>query len=257
MSTKFMRRFGGITRLYGELNFRKFTKSHVCVIGVGGVGSWAAEALARSGIGFITLIDLDHVSESNCNRQLSALDPHFGEAKVTVIKKRILAINPSCQVTAIEEFIDKDNLIQLLGNQFDYLIDAIDHTATKTILAAWCIKQKQPFIVCGGAGGRIDPCRIKIDDLALVKGDPLLANLRYALRRHQGFNQLIGKKFNIPCVYSDEPVRRPQNCQTDTSITGLSCAGYGASMAVTASFGLIAVAIITNTLASVQAYNEQ
>lgn len=245
------RRFGGIARLYGEQDLTKFTQSHICVIGVGGVGSWAVEALARSGIGFITMIDLDHVSESNCNRQLSALDPHFGQAKVAVIEKRILAINPNCQVNAIEEFIDQNNLAQLLGNRFDYLIDAIDHTATKAVLATWCLKQKQPFIVCGGAGGRINPCRIKIDDLAFVKSDPLLAKLRHTLRRHQDFNQLTGKKFNISCVYSDELVRHPtQNCHTNTPITGLSCAGYGASMAVTASFGLIAAAVATNALAS-------
>lgn len=239
------RRFGGVARLYGAAALDYFQRSHVCVIGVGGVGSWVVEALARSGIGQLTLVDLDNVSESNVNRQLPALDPYFGCAKVSVLAERIAAINPACQVNQIEDFIDQDNLDDLLTGDFDFLIDAIDSLRAKTALAAWCAARKQPFIVSGGAGGRMDPGRIRTADLGEAVGDPLLSKLRYNLRRHHGFSREPGVKLRVPCVYSDEQVQRPQDgeiCDIDQPLQGLSCAGYGASMAVTAAFGLHAAA---------------
>lgn len=249
MSVNLARRFGGIARLYGEERLNQFAQSHVCVIGVGGVGSWTVETLVRSGVGAITMVDLDNVSESNCNRQLSALDPHFGKAKVAVITERMHAINPHCRIRAVEEFIHADNLAALLNEPFDYLVDAIDHTATKAAIAAWCIEQNYPFIVCGGAGGKIQPQYVKVDDLSAVQGDRLLANLRHTLRKHYGFSQPIKQPFSILCVYSDEPVRHPLHRTSNMALSGLSCSGYGSSMAVTATFGLIAAATVINILA--------
>lgn len=239
------RRFGGIGRLYGTKALNTFRTSHVCIIGVGGVGSWAVEALVRSGVGQLTLIDLDNVSESNVNRQLPALDPFFGCAKVSVLADRIQAINPVCQVNQVEDFIDETNLDEMLGEGFDFLIDAIDSLRAKTALAAWCVRHKQPFIVSGGAGGRMNPGGIKTGDLGTVTGDSLLSKLRYNLRRHHGFSRETGVKLRVPCVYSDEPLRRPQEgeiCAADQPLQGLSCAGYGAAMTVTATFGLFAAA---------------
>ena len=243
--TDLPRRFGGIARLYGAAALACFQRSHVCVIGVGGVGSWAVEALARSGIGQLTLVDLDNVSESNVNRQLPALDPYFGRAKVSVLAERIAAINPVCQVNQIEDFVEQENLDDLLSANFDFLVDAIESLRAKTALAAWCVARKQPFIVSGGAGGRMDPGRILTGDLGEAIGDPLLSKLRYNLRRHHGFNREPGAKLRVPCVYSDEQVQHPldgESCDIDQPLQGLSCAGYGASMAVTAAFGLHAAA---------------
>lgn len=234
------RRFGGVRRLYGEKAFNRFRAAHVCVVGVGGVGSWAVEALARNGIGQLTLIDLDNVSESNVNRQLPALDPFFGRPKVEVLAERISAINPLCRVNLIEEFIDENNVSQLLEENFDFLIDAIDDLKAKTALVNWCIKQEQPFIVSGGAGGRMDPSRISLGDLGMISGDALLARLRYNLRRSHGFSRIKNVRFHVPCVFSNEPVQKPLNLCA-VPLHGLSCAGYGASMVVTASFGLYAV----------------
>jgi len=235
------RRFGGIARLYGDGALAYFQTAHVCVIGVGGVGSWVVEALARSGIGQLTLIDLDAVCESNVNRQLPALDPNFGMAKVTALAERVAAINPACRVNQIEDFVTEDNLEAMLGQGFDFIIDAIDNLRVKTAMAAWCVKHRQPFMVSGGAGGQMDPTRIRVADLCDVTEDPLLSKLRYNLRRHHGFAREPGKKLRVPCVYSTEPLTWPQSTQCDTSAgpQGLSCSGFGASMAVTASFGMV------------------
>jgi len=246
------RRFGGIARLYGEAALARFQLAHVCIVGVGGVGSWVVETLARSGIGALTLIDLDNVAESNVNRQLPALDPHFGRAKVDVLAERVVAINPACRVHTIEDFVTEDNLDALLGQGYDYVVDAIDSLRVKTAMAAWCVKRRQRFIVSGGAGGQMDPSRIAIADLGSVTEDPLLSKLRYNLRRHHGFTREPGKKLNVPCVYSTEPVTWPQSgaaCETDSAPQGLNCGGFGASMAVTASFGLFAAAEVLKQLA--------
>jgi tRNA A37 threonylcarbamoyladenosine dehydratase len=241
------RRFGGIARLYGEAALQRFQQAHICVVGVGGVGSWAVEAFARSGIGQLTLIDLDNVAESNVNRQLPALDPYFGMAKVTALAERVRGINPHCQVTEIEDFVTVDNLDELLGRGYDYIFDAIDSLKVKTAMAAWCVKHRQPFIVSGGAGGQMDPGKIRVADLGAVTEDPLLSKLRYNLRRHHSFAREPGKKLNVPCVYSLEQLTYPPadaacDVTPERGPQGLSCAGFGASMAVTASFGLFAAA---------------
>ena len=237
------RRFAGVARLYGAQALERFQNAHVCVIGVGGVGSWAVEALARSAVGHLTMIDLDNVCESNVNRQLPALDPLFGMPKVTALAQRVRAINPSCQVREIEDFVTLDNLEAMLGQGFDYIIDAIDEMRVKTAIAAWCVTRRQAFIVSGGAGGQMDPTQIKVDDLSAARYDPLLSTLRYNLRRHHGLART--GRMRVPCIYSTEQLTYPSaTCATgDATVPqGLSCAGFGASVTVTASFGLIAAA---------------
>lgn len=237
------RRFGGIGRLYGDEALARFARAHVCIVGVGGVGSWAVEALARSAVGRLTLIDLDNVCESNVNRQLPALDPNFGMAKVTALADRVRAINPACEVVEIEDFVTEDNLDAMLGRNFDFVIDAIDELRVKTAMAAWCVRQRQPFVVSGGAGGQMDPTQIRSADLSEARYDPLLSKLRYNLRRHHGFAR--EGRMRVPCIYSTEQLTYPQTaCDTTSGAgpQGLSCAGFGASMTVTASFGLIAAA---------------
>lgn len=239
------RRFGGVARLYGQASLANFQKAHICIIGVGGVGSWAVEALARSGVGALTLIDLDNVCESNTNRQVPALDPYFGMPKVTALAERVLAINPECKITPLEQFVEEDTLNQLLSGKYDYIIDAIDNLKIKIAMAKWCMDHKQPFIVSGSAGGQTDPCLVKVADLSKVTHDPLLAKLRYALRRHHGFNRDPRKTMHIPCIYSTETITYPEEnaCKTNSAgLYGLSCAGLGASVAVTATFGLVAAA---------------
>ncbi|PSJ79613.1 tRNA threonylcarbamoyladenosine dehydratase [Neisseria iguanae] len=235
------RRFGGIARLYGDSALQCFHQANVCVVGVGGVGSWAVEALARSGIGRLTLIDLDNVAESNVNRQLHALTDDFGKAKVSVLHERILQINPSCQVVEIENFVSEENLPYLFSDGFDFVIDAIDHVRVKAAMAAYFVQHKQPFILSGGAGGQKNPASIQTADLSKATHDPLLSNLRYILRKRYGFSRNTTHKMRVPCVYSTENITPPQSgeaCTTDAAPQGLSCAGYGASMLVTASFGL-------------------
>jgi len=246
------RRFAGVGRLYGADALQRFASAHVCVVGIGGVGSWAAEALARSAIGRITLIDLDMVAESNVNRQIHALGDAFGKAKTSAMGERILAINPTCQVSEIEDFVSVENLAQLLGQGFDYVIDAIDHVRTKAAMIGWCKENAVPLITAGGAGGQLDPARIAITDLAQTIQDPLLAKVRSLLRKEYGFTRDPKKKFGVPAVYSSEPVRYPENgasCDDLTPTGGLSCAGYGSSVCVTAPFGLFAAGFALNQIA--------
>ena len=239
----FERRFGGIARLYGNAAFQRFRQAHVCVVGIGGVGSWAAEALARSAVGRMTLIDPDNIAESNVNRQIHALGDEFGKAKVTAMAERIHAINPQCQTTQIEDFVTPDNVDALLGQGCDLIIDAIDSARTKAAMIAWCKHHQTRLIVSGGAGGRLDPAQIRLDDLARTSQDPLLARVRSLLRREYGFPKEAKKKFGVPCVFSSELLQTPDRgaCET-TPVAGLNCAGYGSSMAVTATFGLLAAA---------------
>ncbi|CAG4884746.1 tRNA threonylcarbamoyladenosine dehydratase [Georgfuchsia toluolica] len=252
------RRFGGIARLYGAEGARRIAVAHVCVIGIGGVGSWAAETLARSGVGRITLIDLDHIAESNINRQIQADDATLGQAKVLAMQERIARINPQCIVACVEEFIDPENVATLLP-ACAAVIDAIDQVRAKAALAAHCRRHRIPLIMTGGAGGRIDPTRVCIDDLARTTQDALASKVRARLRGEYGFPRDPKKKFGIECVYSLEPIRRPVNesCDIDgggaqhgTSgqISGLNCAGYGSSAAVTATFGMAAAARVLTLL---------
>ena len=248
----FDRRFGGVRRLYGAAALERFQQAHVCVVGIGGVGSWAAEALARSAIGQITLIDLDMVAESNVNRQIHALGDSFGKAKTDAMAERILAINPACCITCIEDFVTPTNLDQMLGQSFDYVIDAIDQVRTKAAMIAWCKAHDTPVITAGGAGGQIDPTRIEIVDLARTVQDPLLAKVRALLRKEHGFTREAKKKFGIPAVFSSEALRYPDSgasCDEAPALTGLNCAGYGSSVCVTAPFGLFAASEVLRQLA--------
>ena len=253
----FERRFGGVGRLYGQQALARFRTAHVCVIGVGGVGSWVVEALARSAIGQLTLIDLDNVAESNINRQIQALDDTLGMAKVRALAQRIAQINPWCTVNEIEEFIDPDNLHTLIGQgAYDYVIDAIDSVQAKAALIAHCREQGIPLVTIGGAGGQMDPTRIEVIDLCRTEQEPLLAKVRKRLRAQYGFPRGTKNKFGIDAVYSMEPLKYPEGgeaCSLDaddrTGVTGLNCAGFGSAMAVTASFGLVAAAHVLKKLA--------
>ena len=251
-SADLSRRFAGIRRLYGTDALDRFTAAHVCVVGIGGVGSWAAEALARSAIGQITLIDLDMVAESNVNRQIHALGTAFGKAKTDAMAERILAINPASLVNKIEDFVSADNLEQMLGNRFDYVIDAIDHVRTKAAMIAWCKNHEIPLITAGGAGGQTDPTRIEINDLSRTIQDPLLSKVRALLRKEYGFSRDPKKRFGVSAVFSSEPLRYPDSgstCDEAPLIPGLNCAGYGSSVCVTASFGLFAASAALRAIA--------
>ena len=241
--TDYARRFGGMTRLHGPVAARLRT-AHVVVIGIGGVGSWAAEALARSGLGRITLIDLDHVAESNINRQVQALDATLGQAKVLAMSTRIAQINPDCAVGCVEEFVTPENAATLLP-PCDAVIDAIDQVRAKAALIAHCRRNRIALVTTGGAGGRSDPTQVRVDDLSRTVQDPLASKVRASLRKEYGFPREPKKKFGVECVYSLEQLQRPQAaaCDVDAAaLHGLNCAGYGSSVCVTAAFGLAAAA---------------
>jgi tRNA A37 threonylcarbamoyladenosine dehydratase len=267
----FERRFGGIARLYGAQGLARFRAAHVCVVGVGGVGSWIVEALARSAIGKITMIDLDNLAESNVNRQIHALTDTLGKAKVTALHERILQINPTCQVTEVEDFVTPDNVVQMIGSQhFDYVIDAVDNVRAKVAMIAYCREHKIPLVTIGGAGGQIDPTKIEIRDLCRTEQEPLLAKVRKRLRAWHHFPRGTKNKFGIDAVFSTEPLRFPEGeaCEIDTEdaadgldgvdanghkqdagVSGLNCAGFGSAMVVTASFGLVAAGFVLRKIA--------
>jgi tRNA A37 threonylcarbamoyladenosine dehydratase len=254
----FQRRFGGIARLYGERALERFRAAHVCVIGVGGVGSWIVEALARSAVGHLTLIDLDNVAESNINRQIQALSSTIGQPKIEALRDRIAQINPFCKVTLVEDFIDPDNLVQMIGGKapgsprFDYVVDAIDSVKAKAALIAYCRDHALPLVVIGGAGGQLDPTKIEVRDLARTEQEPLLKKVRKLLRAEYGFSRGEKQKYHIDAVFSMEPLRYPEvedACEIGSSVTGLNCAGFGSSMVVTASFGMIAAGHLLRKMA--------
>lgn len=254
----YQRRFGGIRRLYGAAAFERFQNAHVCVIGIGGVGSWAVEALARSAIGKITMIDLDNIAESNVNRQIHALDGNFGKAKILAMRERIHAINPRCQVTLIEDYIEPGNLSSLIPKAFDYVIDCIDNYRTKAALVHYCKRNKIKLITVGGAGGQIDPTCIKLADLSRTEQDALLAKVRKLLRQEYRFSHNPARRFDIPAVYSNEQLRFPTEdgdiCYekkfTETRAS-LHCGGLGSVTCVTATFGFVAVAHVLKKLAGI------
>lgn len=243
----FSRRFGGVARLYGAAGLTKLQNAHIVVVGIGGVGSWAAEALARHAVGKITLVDLDNIAESNFNRQLHAVDGNVGKAKVTAMRERILQINPACRVQEIEDFFTPENIAQYLNGACDGVVDCIDQAEVKAALAQHCRIQAIPLVVAGGAGGRLDPTRIQVADLSQVKNDKLLAKVRTILRADYGFpkgdsNPKKTAKMGVTCIFSDEIAQKPENvCETD-AISGLNCAGYGSSVCVTAPMGFAVVA---------------
>jgi tRNA A37 threonylcarbamoyladenosine dehydratase len=233
------RRFGGVDRLYGEGTRMALHRSRVAVIGVGGVGSWAVEALVRSGVGQITLIDFDHVAASNMNRQIHALESTLGAAKVAVLEARIRDINPACKVTAIDEFLTEENLGDLIPQgAFDAVIDACDQAKVKAALIAHARRNKIGLVVCGAAGGKSNPLNLRQADLGCTAHDALLSRTRNRVRKEFGILPRKNGKFGVACVYLEEPSRK-----SGTYTTGnLSCAGYGSAVTVTAPMGFAAAA---------------
>ena len=240
------RRFAGVARLYGEAAAERFRSAHVVIVGIGGVGSWAAEALGRSGVGQLTLVDLDHVAESNTNRQIHALGEVYGKAKVDAMAERLVAINPLCRIHRVDEFATPANAASLVTGAA-VVLDCIDQVVAKAALIAAARAAGVNMVTCGAAGGRLDPTRIRCDDLARLTGDPLLAKVRHKLRRDHGFPRDEGKRpepFGVTGVYSDEPLQRPVPvCDAQgRPVPGaaLACAGYGSSVVVTAAMGFVA-----------------
>ena len=246
------RRFGGLRRLYGDAGYQRLRAARVAVVGVGGVGSWAAEALARSGVAELTLIDLDHVAESNINRQVHATEATLGQAKVLALRDRILGIHPGCVVHAVEAFVaDPDRAVDqpdwpaLLAAPVDAVIDACDAPRAKLMLAAWALSERDAeLVIVGAAGGKREAQRVAVDDLAQVTHDPLLASLRQRLRKQHG--AAATGRIGLRCVYSSEPVLRPGG---EAAIEGgLNCAGYGSVVTVTATFGMVAAGVVIERL---------
>lgn len=254
----FERRFGGLRRLYGAVGAQRFFDAHAIVVGIGGVGSWAAEALARSGVGRLTLVDMDHIAESNINRQAHALGNTLGQAKIEAMRERIQRINPACVVDTIDDFVTPDNLNTLFHNcasrdgQPLAVLDACDQVRAKVALAAWSLHHGCHHVAVGAAGGKRKAQAVEADDLSAVTHDPLLAKVRYQLRKFHGAPKTGRMRVNT--VFSREPVLAPtQSCdvepggQTDGS---LNCHGYGSSVAVTCTFGMVAAGQIMNLLAA-------
>jgi tRNA threonylcarbamoyladenosine dehydratase len=242
------RRFGGLRRLYGDEGYAHIRAAHVAIVGVGGVGSWAAEALARCGVAALTLIDMDHVAESNINRQVQALGATLGKAKVQALAERIADIHPGCEVHGIEEFAAADNWPALLPHAVDGVIDACDQVRAKQALAAWARSNQDIAFVCvGAAGGKQLPQQVQVDDLALATHDPLLAALRQRLRKSSEAPR--SGRIGVRCVFSRETVRLPEQaaCAADVE-ADLNCHGYGSSVMVTATFGLAAASDVVQQL---------
>ena len=234
------RRFGGVARLYGADLRSRFQNATVVVAGLGGVGSWAAEALARTGIGHLVLVDFDHIAESNTNRQLHAIEGQYGKAKVEAMTSRILQINPEIQITAHDEFLEPENLDRIIpANAF--VLDATDSVQTKIALSVWARENQRDLVMCGAAGGKTDPTSIRCDDLSRTEQDALLAKVRQGLRQDHGFSRNLKHKIGIRAVYSQEP-------RAGASTGGLACSGYGSTVMVTAACGLAAAAEILNLI---------
>lgn len=248
-------KFGSLSRVYGEAMMDMLRNTHICVIGIGGVGSWSAEALARTGIGSITLVDGDHITRGNTNRQIHTLESTIGQSKVEVMKQRILDINPECEVFAIEQYLDDDNHRAIIEQGYDAVIDAIDRIKYKAAIIYCCKRNKIPVVTTGGAGGLTDPSKIEVTDLTRTWNDPLAASVRNRLRYKYGFTRNPKRTFGIACVYSSEQQRYPDKQgkvgYEKPGIAGLSLdcnSGYGSSVAVTASFGFAAAAEAINRI---------
>ncbi len=249
-------KFGSLMRVYGEAVIEMVQGLHVCVIGLGGVGSWTVESLVRSGVGKITLVDGDTISKSNVNRQIHALESTLGMLKVEAMKTRLLDINPDCQINVIEQFLNDDNDRDILERGYDCVIDAIDGFKTKANIIYCCKRNKVPVITTGGAGGLIDPTKIQVSDLSSTWNDPLAAKVRSHLRSHYRFTRNKRYTFGVPCVYSIEQQRYPDKegavSYTKPGVKGLSldCSyGYGSSVMVTTVFGVTAAAIAIERIA--------
>lgn len=255
MQTDWNTRFGGIARLVGREAAGRLARAHVCVIGVGGVGSWTVEALARSGLGALTLIDADEVCVTNVNRQLPALEQTVGKPKVQVLAERVASIYPGCRVDAVEEFFTAASAGRLLRVGFDWVVDAIDPVAQKALLIATCVRQGIPLVTVGGAGGRRDGTQVRVGDLAHSGHDALLRAVRRVLRREYGLLVENAKPLGIPCVYSAEkpvfPAADGRVCESPEEGTSLrmDCAsGFGAAAFVTGAFGFAAAGEVVRRL---------
>ena len=236
------RRFAGVARLYGEDAYLKFTQATVVVVGLGGVGSWAAEALARSAIGHLVLIDFDHIAPSNINRQLHAMEGEFGKAKVSAMAERIRKINPDIKLTLHDAFLAQGNLADLIPRGA-YVLDACDDVPAKVALAAYCKESQIGLVICGGAGGKVNPSAVSAADLAKTVQDSLLAKIRAELRKNHSFSRDLKQAMGIRAVYSQEP-------KLGGGSGGLACSGYGSAVSVTATFGFVAAAEILTLIAN-------
>ncbi len=233
------RRFGGLRRLYGDAGYARVRSASVAVVGLGGVGSWTVEALARCGVARLVVVDLDHVAESNINRQVQAVNNTIGQHKGQALRERIAAIHPGCDVQVVDAFVEPANWPALLPHQaqVQVLVDACDQVRGKAALAAWGLGQGVPVVCVGAAGGKRMAQRVEVEDLAEVTHDPLLASLRQRLRK-EGAAPRLGR-IGLRCVFSREAVAAPAagNCAADGT---LNCQGYGSSVVVTATFGMVA-----------------
>lgn len=256
----FEEKFGSLSRVYGDEVLQIIRGSHLCVVGIGGVGSWAAEALARSGVGKLTLVDGDSISKSNMNRQIHTLDSSVGKAKVDVMSDRISEINAECEVKTINQYIDESNQRDILerqdnGKNYDGVIDAIDSIKHKASMIYCCKRNKIPVVTTGGAGGLTDPTLVEIKDLTRTWNDPLAAAVRLRLRQQHNFTRNLKRSFGVPCVFSTQQQRYPDKdgkpgfCKPGVAGLSLDCNfGYGSSVMVTASFGFSAAAKIVEIL---------
>ncbi|WOE30486.1 MULTISPECIES: tRNA threonylcarbamoyladenosine dehydratase [unclassified Acinetobacter] len=241
---EYERRFAGVAKIYGEDAFQYYTRSHVMVIGIGGVGSWAVEALARTGIGELTLVDMDVIAASNINRQLPAMTSTLGHEKITVMAERCRLINPRLKINLIDDYLTAENVKLLLASAPDLVLDCIDDVKAKLALMLHCRFNKIPLIVSGGAGGKLDPLKIRVADLSKTEQDPMLAKLRAQLRS-KGICKKPKEKFGITCIYSiDNPFSHQDVCPS----AGLRCGGYGSAVVVTSSFAMVAVAEVLKKL---------
>ena len=236
------RRFAGVSRLYGADLRERFHQATVVVAGLGGVGSWAAEALARTGIGHLVLVDFDHIAESNTNRQLHALEGQYGKAKVQAMSERIQQITPDISLTVCDEFLDPENLDAIVPKDA-LVLDATDSVQTKIALVLWATQNNRLLVMCGAAGGKTDPTSVRCDDLSRTEQDALLAKVRQGLRQDHGFSRNLKKKMGVRAIYSHEP-------RAGASSGGLACSGYGSTVMVTAACGLAAAAEILNLIAA-------
>ena len=247
MEADYLDRFGGIGRLMGADGLEKLRRAHVCVIGVGGVGSWTVEALVRSGVGAVTMVDMDDVCVTNTNRQLPAGEGAWGRPKVEVLEERMRLISSGCRITAVPEFLAAGNAERLLSNGYDYVIDAVDRVSVKVLIITECLRLDVPVLTVGGAGGRRDGSAARVADLALSQGDDLLRGVKRKLRREHGFPAGEHVNFGVTSVFSAEPQVYPWadgTCRASAEPAAslrMDCAsGFGAGLFVTGVFGFIA-----------------
>ena len=252
----YLQRFGGLARLYGQAALPRLQAAHVCIVGVGGVGSWVVEGLVRSGVGALTLIDLDDVCLTNVNRQLPALDGNVGRPKVDAIAERVRLINPHCRITTVGEFFTAKTAEQLLATRFDWVVDCIDLMSNKALIIGECARRGQPVLTVGSAGGRRDASRIRVSDFGGSHGDELLRQVRKKLRRDYGFAKGEGNHYDIPCVWSQEKPVYPWadgTCSTEPEVGSnlrLDCAtGFGTAVFITGAFGFAAAGEIVRRIA--------